>query len=54
MDKTKNVVDLAGCKMSLNPFCEIAVEEAIRHKAAGTFSEIVGLTIGGLEYLLPL
>ena len=36
--------------MSLNPFCEIAIEEAVRHKAAGEFSNITGLTIGPAEY----
>ena len=34
-------VDLANVKMSMNPFDEIAVEEAIRMKEAGTASEIV-------------
>ena len=34
-------VDLANVKMSMNPFDEIAVEEAIRLKEAGTVSEIV-------------
>ncbi|MAF75404.1 MAG: electron transfer flavoprotein subunit beta, partial [Idiomarinaceae bacterium] len=29
-------VDLANVKMALNPFCEIAVEEAVRLKEAGT------------------
>ncbi len=36
--------------MSLNPYCEIAVEEAVRQKAAGVFSNITGLAIGGPEY----
>ncbi len=39
-------VDLTNVKMSINPFCEIAVEEAVRLKEAGTASEIVVVTIG--------
>jgi len=35
--------------MSLNPYCEIAIEEAIRQKTAGVFSSITGLTIGNAE-----
>lgn len=39
-------VDLANVKMSLNPFCEIAVEEAVRLKEKGVASEIVAVSIG--------
>ena len=39
-------VDLANVKMSMNPFDEIAVEEAIRLKEAGVASEIVAVSIG--------
>ena len=39
-------VDLANVKMSMNPFCEIAVEEAVRLKEAGVVSEIVLVSIG--------
>lgn len=39
-------VDLGNVKMALNPFCEIAVEEAIRQKEAGTASEVVVVTVG--------
>ncbi|WP_415889842.1 electron transfer flavoprotein subunit beta/FixA family protein [Neptuniibacter sp. SY11_33] len=39
-------VDLANVKMALNPFCEIAVEEAVRLKEAGTASEIIVVSIG--------
>jgi electron transfer flavoprotein beta subunit len=39
-------VDTANVKMSMNPFDEIAVEEAIRLKEAGTASEIVAVSIG--------
>jgi electron transfer flavoprotein beta subunit len=39
-------VDLANVKMSINPFCEIAVEEAVRLKEKGVVSEIVAVTVG--------
>lgn len=39
-------VDLANVKMSINPFCEIAVEEAVRLKEKGAASEIVVATVG--------
>ena len=39
-------VDLNNVKMSLNPFCEIAVEEAIRLKEAGTATEVIAVTVG--------
>ena len=39
-------VELANVKMSMNPFDEIAVEEAIRMKEAGTVSEIVAISVG--------
>ncbi len=39
-------VDLANAKMSMNPFCENAVEEALRLKEAGVASEIVAVSIG--------
>lgn len=39
-------MDLANVKMSVNPFCEIAVEEAVRLKEAGVASEVVAVTIG--------
>ena len=41
-----NGVDLANVKMSMNPFDEIAVEEAIRLKEAGKAEEIVVVSIG--------
>ncbi len=40
-------VDTANVKMSMNPFCEIAVEEAIRIKEAGRADEIIVVTVGG-------
>jgi electron transfer flavoprotein beta subunit len=39
-------VDLANVKMSINPFCEIAVEEAVRLKEKGVATEIVVVSIG--------
>ena len=39
-------VELANVKMSMNPFDEIAVEEAIRLKESGTISEIIVLSVG--------
>lgn len=39
-------VELAGVKMALNPFCEIAVEEAIRLKEKGIASEVVVVSVG--------
>ena len=42
-------VDLANVKMSMNPFDEIAVEEAIRLKEKGHASEIVAVSIGSAK-----
>jgi electron transfer flavoprotein beta subunit len=39
-------VDLANVKMSMNPFDEIAVEEAVRQKEKGVVTEIVAISIG--------
>ncbi|AEF55232.1 electron transfer flavoprotein subunit beta/FixA family protein [Marinomonas posidonica] len=39
-------VDLTNVKMSMNPFCEIAVEEAIRLKEKGIATEVVAVSIG--------
>lgn len=39
-------VDLTNVKMSINPFDEIAVEEAVRQKEKGKFTEIVAVSIG--------
>ncbi len=38
--------DLTNLKMSINPFCEIAVEEAVRLKEKGVATEIVAVSIG--------
>lgn len=39
-------VEKTGMKMSMNPFCEIAVEQAVRFKEQQKVSEITALTIG--------
>src|SRR5690554_4415399 len=39
-------VDLANVKMAINPFCEIAVEEAVRLKEKGIATEVVAVSIG--------
>jgi electron transfer flavoprotein beta subunit len=42
-------VDTDNVKMSLNPFCEIALEEAIRLREAGTATEVVLVSVGSAE-----
>lgn len=42
----KTGVDLTNVKMSINPFCEIAVEEAVRLKEKGAVTEIVVVSVG--------
>ena len=39
-------VETANVKMSINPFCEIACEQAVRMKEAGVVTEIVAVSIG--------
>jgi electron transfer flavoprotein beta subunit len=39
-------VDLANVKMSINPFCEIAIEEAVRLKEAGVATEVIAVSVG--------
>src|SRR5919107_975426 len=39
-------VETANIKMTMNPFCEIAVEQAVRMKEAGTVTEIVVVSVG--------
>lgn len=39
-------VDIANAKMSINPFCEIAVEEAVRLKEKGIATEIIAVSMG--------
>ncbi len=42
-------VETANVKMAMNPFCEIAIEQAVRMKEAGTVTEIVAVSIGTLQ-----
>jgi len=39
-------VETANIKMTMNPFCEIAVEQAVRMKEAGVVTEIVAVSVG--------
>ncbi len=41
-------VDLANVKMAVNPFCEIAIEEAIRLREAGAAAEVVAVSVGAV------
>ena len=47
-------VELANVKMSMNPFDEIAVEEAIRLKEAGKAEEIVVVSVGPTANTIPI
>jgi electron transfer flavoprotein beta subunit len=42
-------IELTNVKMAMNPFCEIAVEEAVRMKEAGTASEVVIVSAGAQQ-----
>ena len=42
----KTGIDLANVKMAVNPFCEIAIEEAVRLKEAGAATEVVAVAVG--------
>jgi len=42
-------VDLANVKMSMNPFCEIAVEEAVRLREKGAADEVVAVSVGPIQ-----
>ena len=46
VNNSKSGVELKGLKMSMNPFDEIAVEEALKLREAGKVKEVVALTIG--------
>ena len=39
-------VDLSNVKMSVNPFCEIAIEEAVRLQEAGIATEVIAVAVG--------
>lgn len=45
----KSGVDLNNVKMAMNPFCEIAVEEAVRLKEKGVATEIIAVSMGPKE-----
>ena len=46
IDKQTQSVDLTNSKMAMNPFCEIAVEEALRLKESEKATETVAVSIG--------
>ncbi len=46
VDKQSQTVDLSNAKMAMNPFCEIAVEEALKLQEAGKASETIAVSIG--------
>lgn len=46
VNPAKTAVETKGLKMSMNPFDEIAVEEAIKLKESGKVTEVVALSIG--------
>lgn len=50
INSTKTAVDLQSLKMSMNPFDEIAVEEALKMREAGKVKEVVAITIGDKKY----
>ena len=39
-------VDLTNVKMAVNPFCEIAIEEAVRLKESGQATEVIAVAVG--------
>ena len=45
----KSGIDLTNAKMTMNPFCENAVEEAIRLRESGAIEEVVALSIGAAK-----
>ncbi|OIT35486.1 PREDICTED: electron transfer flavoprotein subunit beta, mitochondrial [Nicotiana attenuata] len=46
----KSGVETKNVKMSMNPFCEIALEEALRIKQSGLASEVVAVSIGPVQF----
>ena len=46
VNAAKTAVDVASAKHSMNPFCEIAVEEAVRLKEKKVVGEITAVTVG--------
>lgn len=47
--KDSSGIETSGVKMSINPFCEIAVEEAIRLKEKKKVTEIIAISVGPKE-----
>ena len=54
VNPAKTGVEIQGQKMSLNPFDENAVEEAVKMREAGKLKEVVALTIGDKKYTLNI
>jgi electron transfer flavoprotein beta subunit len=46
VNASKSGVELKGLKMSMNPFDEIAVEEAIKMREQGKIAQVVAISIG--------
>lgn len=46
VNPSKSGVELKGLKMSMNPFDEIAIEEAIQMREKGKIKEVVAISIG--------
>ena len=46
VNKQTEQVDLTNAKMAMNPFCEIAVEEALTLKESGAATETIAVSIG--------
>ena len=46
VNTAKTGIDLKGLKQSMNPFDEIAIEEALRMREKGIITEVVALSIG--------
>ena len=54
VNKAETAVELKGLKQSINPFCEIAVQEAAEMKKRGVVGEVIALTIGGKDSVQTL
>lgn len=46
VNAAKSGVELKGLKQSMNPFDEIAIEEAIKMREAGHLTEVVAMSVG--------
>jgi len=49
VNAAKTGVELKGLKQSMNPFDEIAIEEALKLREAGKITEVVAMTIGNKQ-----